>query len=203
MGNLYNNDTENFTSIAAVNAIIGSEDRIAPADEFIVKYSDKHIRQSYQSLAFSLVCTLLLLIISLIRLPNVSIIRFIILGAMMIANGAIIFSASLMKKMNIIVRGDSLSVNGKSYSHGDISCFKGTAFNNMKIMSDGSSLISINKSCENCGELARWAKYYDIRIDDNFTDDPQKVQNNFTLFISLFVAACVALGLLVGLKGRT
>lgn len=104
---------------------------------------------------------------------------------------------SMEKKVIARVDGDSITVKGKSYSYTEINEIKKASLNNLKLMSNGSGILCVNKSCDGCGDLIRWAKQHSIQINDDSDASAENVGKKQNALTAVIVLVCIAVAFLI------
>ena len=119
----------------------------------------------------------------------------IIIGIVCIIVGLL----SLVGGSTVHVTGQELRINGRGYFASDIeriSC-KGVF---VKVLSGGKSVLSLRKTDTGCDELIRWAKFYDIAID-NVSEAPSRLTRALLIVGAVLgVAAVTAILILFVIK---
>lgn len=201
----YSNNINNrlLEKISAVNEIINSSSAGEPPYSFKLKYCYETVKQTRQIGYCTIACAALILIRS-VR-PNASLQTAGIIFAFVALFYAIycMVYASKIEKTDIAeVNGDSITVKGRTYSDSEISEIKGAAINNLKIMSNGTKITSLNKSCDGCGDLVRWAKLHNIPVNDNNTRDMQSIQKKNSVLVAVLVTLAIVIGFLAAFLKR-
>ena len=204
MKNNIDNSVNNLLleKISALNSLINSFDAGEPPFSFKLGYCKEAVKQTKQVSYWMLGCGCLLISRALRRfafMRKASI--FIGAAAIVMAIVYFIYASKMDKIVLGEINGDSITVKGRTYNSSDISEIKGAAMNNLKVMSYDKKVLSINKSCDGCADLVRWAKKHYIPINDSNTADMQSIQkrNAIIVAVTLVISFIVAF-LLVFLK---
>lgn len=182
-----------YDKIAKVNYIINNYDGSLPPFSFELRNSAEVIKANKQSgwcalgLAGIMLCQMFILT-RFLRMTGFAM-------AVMAGICAIISFATasyLEKKVIAEVNGDSIIVNGRTYSYTEITEINRAALNNLKVMSGGRSIFGVNKSCDGCVDLIRWAKQHNIPINDTSDADAKTVEKKQTALVLFIVLICIA-----------
>ena len=94
------------------------------------------------------------------------------------------------------VIGEELKIGQKSYFTCDIECIK-CQNSEVKVISGGKPILKLTKSHEGCDELIKWARFYEIPVDNTYTLPTLKVRFLGTFivfaFLALFAGAMILL----------
>lgn len=187
-----------FERISAVNNIINSFDAGDPPDSFRLGYCADTVKQTKQ-VCYAMIGAGLLVTMRSLR-PSASARSVgIVLGVVSFIM-AIIYLVYSTKMSSIVlaeVNGDKLTVKGRTYDRSEISEISGGAMNNLKVMCFGKKVLNINKSCEGCGDLVRWAKKNNIPINDGNTGDAQSIQRRNSTLVAVITIMCIVIALVL------
>ena len=87
--------------------------------------------------------------------------------------------------------------SGRSYSCNEITEISKSALNNLKLMSNGRNILNLNKSCDGCGDLIRWAKQHNIPINDDSDTSAKAIENNQSVLVLFIILVCMAVAFLI------
>lgn len=192
------NNKKLFDRISSVNSIIASNDTAEPPLQFSLKHAKENIKNSDTTCYFLVVCTAPLIMRTLSGAQGSSAFRLIVLGTAILLIILNMINTTVMKKKILAeVNGDSITINRKTYHHSEISEIRKAALNNLKIVSEGNTVVTVNKSCDGCAELIQWAKYYGIRINDDGKKSSGPVQNRQYVLIAVWVGVAIAAALII------
>lgn len=189
---------ELLEKISAVNDIINSFDPGDPPDSFRLGYCADTVKQTKQ-VSYAMIGAGLLVIARSLR-PSASARTVgLIFGAAAVIMAIIyIFYAATMDKTVLAeINSDKLTVKGRTYDRSEISEISGGAMNNLKVMSFGKKVLNINKSCEGCGDLVRWAKKNNIPINDRNTSDAQSIRKRNSTLAAVITVMCIVIALVL------
>ena len=192
------NNNKLLEKIGAVNKLIETFDVGEPPYSFKLRCCAETVTQTRQIGFCTIGCAAVVLVRSM--RPSAS----LQIAGLVLAFIAIFFAiycmiyASKIEKIDIAeVSGDSITVKGRTYSYSEISEIRGAAFNNLKIMSNGTKIAALNKSCDGCGDLVRWAKQHNIPVNDTNTGDIQSIQKRNSVIVAVLVILAMVIGFLV------
>lgn len=184
--------------VANVNRLIKYNDGIAPPHSFELRNCQESIKVTKQSGLLGLLCSGLMIVNSLLFLSNFR--KYILLLAILGVVSALLsmISAWNMEKNAIAsVNGGSITVKGRTYDCSDITEIKKVVLNNIKLVSNGKPVLNVNKACDGCCDLIRWAKQYNIPINDDSDDTTDGIQKKQNTMVATILLICVAVAFMI------
>ena len=189
--------------ISAVNEIINSSSAGEPPYSFKLRYCDETVKQTRQIGYCTIAGSALILTRSMIRSASYQTAGLIFaFVAIFFAIYCMVYASKIEKTEIAEVSGDSIIVKGRTYSYSEISEISGVAFNGLKIMSNGTKVVSLNKACDGCGDLVRWAKLHNIPVNDSNTRDLQSIQKRNSVIVAVLVILALVIGFLMAFLKR-
>ena len=189
--------------ISAVNEIINSPDAGEPSYSFKLRYCADTVAQTKQIGYCTIACGALILTRSMIRSASYRTAGLIFaFVAIFYAIYCMVYASKIEKTEIAEVSGDSIIVKGRTYSYSEISEISGAAFNGLRIMSNGTKVASLNKACDGCGDLVKWAKQHNIPVNDSNTGDLQSIQKRNSVIVAVMIIAALVIGFLMAFLKR-
>lgn len=192
------NNNKLLEKIGAVNKLIETFDVGEPPYSFKLRCCAETVTQTRQIGFCTIGCAAVVLVRSM--RPSASlqtaglVLAFI---AIFFAIYCMIYASKIEKTDIAEVNGDSITVKGRTYNYSEISEIKGASFNNLKIMSSGGKIAALNKSCDGCGDLIRWARQHNIPINDDNTRDFEGIKQRNVLITAVLTISCVIIAFLI------
>jgi hypothetical protein len=192
------NNNKLLEKISSVNEIINSFDAGEPPYSFRIKCCAESVKQARQLGYATIACAAVMLARSMRPSASLQTAGLVIAFLAIIYAVYCIVYASRIEKNDIAeISGDSITVKGRTYSCSEISEIKGAAINNLKIMSNGNKIVTLNKSCDGCGDLVRWAKQHNIPINDNNTGNMESFKQKNAVLVAIITVLCIAIAFLI------
>lgn len=192
------NNKRILDKIAAVNSIINSYDTTEPPYCFKISYGDETVKQTKQVGMATMSCALVLFIRSFRPSASMRMAGIVIAAAAVIfAIICLVYAVNLQKADVAEINGDSITIKGRMYNYSDISEINGAAMNNLKVMSGGRKVISLNKSWDGCGDLVRWARLHNIPINDHSENSSDELQKKNQTLAAVITVGCVFVAILI------
>ena len=116
----------------------------------------------------------------------------IAVGAVLLVLMALAVLSDLLTENIARVTGEELKINEKSYFACDIERIACKNYD-VKVISGGKPVLKLTKMHEGCGELMKWARAYDIPIEND--TEPPSVK--FRIFAFLSISAIFAAFILI------
>ena len=196
--NINNINNALLEKISEVNRIINSFDPGEPPQSFTVRYDRNSVKQTKQISYWILGSGFLLIARSLRRSASLKTASVIIgAAAIIMAIVCLVYASTMDKTVLAEVRDDTITIKGRTYDRSDIYEINGAALNNLKVMSDGRKVLALNKSCEGCGDLVRWAKRNNIPINDSNTGDMKSIQQRNSVIAAVTIVVCLIVAFLM------
>ncbi|MCR5601992.1 MAG: hypothetical protein K6G33_14795 [Ruminococcus sp.] len=187
-----------FERISAVNNIINSFDAGDPPDSFKLGYCADTVKQTKQVCYAMIGAGLLVTVRSMPRSASARSVGIVLgMASFIMAIIYLVYSAKMSSVVFAEINGDKLTVKGRTYDSSDISEISGGALNNLKVMSFGKKVLNINKSCEGCGDLVRWAKKNNIPINDGNTGDAQSIKKRNSTLAAVITVMCIVIAFVI------
>lgn len=189
---------ELLEKISAVNDIINSFDPGEPPHSFKIGYDRNSVKQT-KNVGYGMAGLGVLLILRSLRPSASTRTVSIVIGAVAVVMAVvyIIYASKMSSTVLAEINGDKLTVKGRTYDRSEISEIDGGAINNLKVMCFGKKVLNINKSCDGCGDLVRWAKKNNIPINDRNTSDMQSIQKRNTVIVAAAMIVCFIVAFLM------
>ena len=165
--------------IAAVNSLINSYDTTEPPYSFQLRYCEETVKQT-RNVGYAMIGA----------------------AALIFSIICIIYASTLDKNCLAEINGDSITVKGRSYNCSEISELRKASMNNLKVMSNGSKVIMVNKSCDGCADLVRWARMHNIPINDHSESSSDVLQKRNQTIAAVMTIACIFIALFIVLIKR-
>lgn len=189
--------------IAAVNSLINSYDTTEPPYSFQLRYCEETVKQT-RNVGYAMIGAAALMITRSLR-PSASMrVASIIFGAAVLIFSiiCIIYASTLDKNFLAEINGDGITVKGRTYNCSEISELRKASMNNLKVMSNGSKVIMVNKSCDGCADLVRWARMHNIPINDHSESSSDVLQKRNQTIAAVMTIACIFIALFIVLIKR-
>jgi len=184
--------------VAKVNQLIKYSDGLAPPHSFEIRYGEESVKASKQA-AYSGLLSVGIMIVNFMLFLSAFrkyVLVLAVLGAVSAVFGLI--SAFNMEKQVIAsIEGDNITVRGKTYNCSDITEFKKFSAFNIRLLSGSKMILNVHKACDGCSDLIRWARLYNIPVNDDSDDDTKNIQKKQTVMVLTVVLACMALAFLI------
>lgn len=181
--------------VAKVNRLIKNSDGLASPQSFEIRYCEESVKVSMQAALNGLVCVGIMIVNVLLFLSAFR--KYILILSVIGGVSAVLslISALNMKKQVIArVDADNITIKCRTYNCGEIDRISKFSFNNLRLMSGGRCILALNKSCDGCEDLIRWAQRYNIPINDDSSGNADNLRNKqaiLTAFIVLISLAAV------------
>ena len=196
--NMNNSNKVLYDKIASVNYLIRSYDGSAPPYSFEIRNSAEAVKLNKQTAWSALACGGLVFMQSLLKLTFLRKSGYVMAALAVICAICSFISAWYMEnKVIAAVEGDIITVKGRSYSYTEITAISKSALNNLKLMSNVRNVLSVNKSCDGCGDLIRWAKQHNIPINDDSDASAKTVGQKQAALTVICFASAIALAILI------
>ena len=169
-----------------------------PPYSFELRNSAEAVKVNKQAAWSALACGGLMLVQSMISLTFLKRSGFVLaVLAVICAVCSFINAWYIEKKVIASVEGDCITVKDRSYSYTEITGISKAALNNLKLMAGGQKVLTVNKSCDGCGDLIRWAKQHNIPINDDSDTSAKTIENNQSTLVVLIILVCMAAAFLI------
>ena len=193
-----NNNKALYDKIAYVNYLISSSDVSMPPYSFQLRNSAEAIKINRQCGWSALACGISVLGMKLFRWDFFSVSGIILAALCFIcAIFSFIYSACMEKAVIAEADGDNITIKGRTYNCGEIEGISKYTFNNLRLMSGGRCILTLNKSCDGCGDLIRWAKQYNIPINDDSSENADNLKKKQAILVIFILVISFAAALII------
>ena len=184
--------------VAKVNQLIKYSDGLAPPHSFEIRYGEESVKASKQAAYSGLLGVGIMIVNFMLFLSAFR--KYVLVLSVLGAVSAVfsLISAFNMEKQVIAsIDGDNITVRGKTYNCSDITEFKKFSMFNIRLLSGSKMILNVHKACDGCSDLIRWARLYNIPVNDDADDGTKDIQKKQTVMVVTVVLACMALAFLI------
>lgn len=193
-----NNNKAVYDKVASVNYLIRFYDGSAPPYSFELRNSAEVVKVNRQAAWSALACGGLMFMQSLLNMTFLKKSGYAMaVMAVLCAIFSFINAWCIEKKVIAKIEGDRITVKDRSYSYSEITEISKTSLNNLKLMAGGQRVLIVNKSCDGCGDLIRWAKQHNIQINDDSDASAKTIEKKQYALVLFVMLICFVIAFLI------